>query len=267
MSIFIVVSVSVSFVTLGTGLKHVLDGFVFSSDSGSSARSGGGGGGGGSSTNNCRNSRKTTTNNTSAFSFVSSPTQCCAKLILNSDRTNATLDDPSLQSCFRSSCFCCCCCHHDGLRCISSVLSYTVVLYLCGFGLILFVSLINPEGFLIIIEIFGSLALNVECGVFVALMAYESNTNQHYSKRYIPLSLGSATVRRLCGFTVGMFALAVVYDVLTAGVKYVGWGGWLGILVGVACVVGGCVGAWSKGWCRRRSGRSVVMDGAESPSV
>ena len=79
--------------------------------------------------------------------------------------------------------------NEGGCPLFKNVLSYSLFLYLFGYGVVLMVSLINPEGFLMIIEIFGSLALNLECGCFVAIMAYESNSNVKYSMRYIPLSL------------------------------------------------------------------------------
>ena len=116
---------------------------------------------------------------------------------------------------------CVCCTRCVACRC--SVLKYTLCLYLMGYGVILGVSLLNPEGFILIIEIFGSLALNVECGVFVALMAYESSVaNPHYANRYIPVALGAGRVRKLCLFTVVLFGLAVVYDVVSTGVNALG---------------------------------------------
>lgn len=92
-----------------------------------------------------------------------------------------------------------------------------------GYGVILGVSLLNPEGFILIIEVFGSLALNIECGVFVALMAYEASVaNPYYSNRYIPVALGAGNVRTLCGFTVVLFGLAVAYDVVSTGINALG---------------------------------------------
>ena len=60
-------------------------------------------------------------------------------------------------------------------------------------------------------------------GVFVALMAYESSVaNPHYANRYIPVALGAGHVRKLCLFTVVLFGLAVVYDVVSTGVNALG---------------------------------------------
>ena len=201
---FIVVSVSVSFITLGTGLKHVLDGIVFScseshsSSSSSNHRPGGAG--------------------------------ACARC---GDRVDLPLPCPSLRAC------------------VSTVLAMTTVLYGLGFGLILLVALCNPEGFLKIIEIFGSLALNVECGIFVALMARNSNTQVRYSGKYIPLPLTPRARKVLVWFSGIMFSLAVVYDVFTAGIPFLGLGGWLGLLTGLAAVAGVASGVWVW-WARSR---------------
>lgn len=43
-------------------------------------------------------------------------------------------------------------------------------LYCVMFGLVLLVALINPSGFLIVLEVFTSMAVNLEAGLFVALM-------------------------------------------------------------------------------------------------
>ena len=103
-----------------------------------------------------------------------------------------------------------------------------------------------------IIEIFGSLALNLECGTFVAIMAREATTNGKFSQRYIPTSLGSTTTSVLVIFTAITFSLAVVYDVLTAGVKWFGWLGWFLVLLVIFLVVVGGVWVYRK-YSRRTS--------------
>ena len=47
----------------------------------------------------------------------------------------------------------------------------------------------------------------------------------------------------LISFVACTFSVAVVYDVLTAGVKYIGWVGWLSVLVvGSGLVASGIYG-------------------------
>ena len=59
------------------------------------------------------------------------------------------------------------------LQRLKQPVSTKIFLYLSGFGVITVLALLNPSGFLSILSVFGSFALNVECGVFVSLMAEE----------------------------------------------------------------------------------------------
>ena len=120
----------------------------------------------------------------------------------------------------------------------------TALLYSLGFGLILLVAVSNPQGFLKIIEVFGSLALNVECGIFVALMAHNSNSQIQYAGKYIPLPLPDAARKGLIWFSGVMFSVAVVYDILTAGIDWLGTGAWLGLVGALAGLSGASVGVW-----------------------
>lgn len=97
------------------------------------------------------------------------------------------------------------------------------VLYLLGFGLILAVALLNPRGFVVLLSVFGSFALNIECGVFVALMAQAVRTNGAYSRQHVPCSLGaygSLLLERLETFSTWSFSFAIFYDFITAGEKF-----------------------------------------------
>jgi len=60
------------------------------------------------------------------------------------------------------------------LPCLQSQLGQRWALYLFWFGLVLVVALANPQGFLIVLEVFTSLALNLESGLFVGLMYYRA---------------------------------------------------------------------------------------------
>ena len=107
-----IISITVSFLTLGKGLKHVLDGIA-------------------------------------------------TKNVVN----------PTMNSSGRAA---------ERLTCMEQILqrlkqpvSTKIFLYLSGFGVITVLALLNPSGFLSILSVFGSFALNVECGVFVSLMAEE----------------------------------------------------------------------------------------------
>jgi len=42
------------------------------------------------------------------------------------------------------------------------------------FGFVLLVALANPSGFIVVLEVFTSLALNLEAGLFVGLMYIEA---------------------------------------------------------------------------------------------
>jgi hypothetical protein len=47
-------------------------------------------------------------------------------------------------------------------------------LYIICWGTVLVIAMINPRSFLTILEVFTSLALNLESGVFIAFMLYTS---------------------------------------------------------------------------------------------
>ena len=197
---FIVVSVSVSFITLGTGLKHVLDGIVFSRiDRRENSNDGAGAGAG------------------AGAGFGKKRSTCT--------RCGDRLDPPLACTPLRS--------------CVKTVFAFSILLYGLGFGLILLIAVSNPKGFLDIIEIFGSLALNIECGIFVCLMCFNSNSFAQYTGKYVPLPLSAATRKFLVWSSGLVFSLAVGYDVITAGVPLMGWSVWLslvGVIAGLSCL-------------------------------
>ncbi len=60
------------------------------------------------------------------------------------------------------------------MPCLQTQVGQRWALYLFWFGLVLIVALANPQGFLIVLEVFTSLALNLESGLFVGLMYYRA---------------------------------------------------------------------------------------------
>jgi hypothetical protein len=59
-----------------------------------------------------------------------------------------------------------------------SPLAKQAVLYSVSFGLVYLVAQTNPKGFVIVLEYFTSFALNVEAGIFIALMLGYSRENK-----------------------------------------------------------------------------------------
>jgi amino acid permease len=113
-------------------------------------------------------------------------------------------------------------------------------LYLLGFGLILAVALLNPQGFIVLLSVFGSFALNIECGVFVALMARAVRTNGAFSRQNVPCSLGAhgSLLERLEIFSTWSFSFAICYDFVTAGEKFgMSAGIWLSISLPILFLV------------------------------
>jgi len=143
--IFITTSITVSFVTLSSGMKHVLDGYVKSFKL--AAR---------------RNRRSV------------------LKRIMN-----------TLSRCTR----------HP-----ATVVQFT--LYTLMYGFILLLALFNPKSFFIVMEVFASLALNLESGFFIAIMLIVAGRR----KVDIPVKL-SRWILYLAVPVAAYFLFAVVYDV------------------------------------------------------
>ena len=155
---FVIISITVSFLTLGKGLKHVLDGIA---------------------TKNCSPNHE--------FEW-----QSCRTTYMHG--TNFT---KIKETCFYKDCS------------IS-------IWFWCDYNL----ALLNPSGFLSILSVFGSFALNVECGIFVSLMAEELRENSHFNGKFIPLKLPEQISNGLIKFAKYAFTFAIVYDWLTCGIRF-----------------------------------------------
>lgn len=111
--------------------------------------------------------------------------------------------------------------------------SLTIVLYLFWFGLILVVAISNPDGFFDVLEVFTSLALNIESGFFIGLMWYsakkrnvaESNQTLEDEQHHEPTLPHPATLIQAPSllsdkfgnvamlFTIVTFLFAVIFDI------------------------------------------------------
>eukprot|EP01028_Stygiella_incarcerata_P010855 TRINITY_DN5875_c0_g1_i1.p1 TRINITY_DN5875_c0_g1~~TRINITY_DN5875_c0_g1_i1.p1 ORF type:complete len:601 (-),score=145.36 TRINITY_DN5875_c0_g1_i1:1619-3421(-) len=152
--IFIMLSITVSFMTMGTALKHVLDGY----------------------------------STTIKDKFRSSIERCQIRL-------------PKL------------------LQFLSSP---RTALYFVSFGVILLVAILNPHSFLIVLELFTSLALNLESGVFVSYMLHLSQKIDCGSKITLPLPKFSF---KFSFVVMGYFWLAIGYDLFLIVGLFAGWHG------------------------------------------
>ena len=141
--IFIAISVTVSFFALGSGFKHLLDGFV--------------------------NSLKTH-----------------PRFLLMSRRP-------------------------------SSLRALSLSLYAIGFGIVLFIAIVSPKGFLHILDTYTSLALNLESGVFLAIMVYTARKLDLFSP--IPIDLSSLSPHIHLWGMAAYFSIACVYDVISYTIK------------------------------------------------
>ena len=155
---FVIISITVSFLTLGKGLKHVLDGIA--------TKIGG--------------------TQTTASGNVSARLSCTEQM----------------------------------LQILRQGVSTKIFLYISGFGLIVVLALLNPSGFLSILSVFGSFALNVECGIFVSLMAEELRGNIQFNGKFIPVKLSEQTSNGLIKFAKYTFTFAIIYDWLTCGIRF-----------------------------------------------
>ena len=153
---FVIISITVSFLTLGSGLKNFLDGF--------------------------------------AFSFWPKSRTGVDE---NGTETSAVPDTKSSRK--------------------WKLRAWQYVLYLLGFGLILTVAMLNPDGFVVFLSVFGSFALNIECGLFVALMVRAVRQEAVFRDQFIPVKLSEKSLGVLEWFSTISFSIAVLYDWLTAG--------------------------------------------------
>lgn len=117
-AVFIVVSITVSYIAMGSGLKHLIDGFVKS--------------------------------------------------------FNKSLETPGTILDKLTSCGCC-----KYRRFLGLFLQ--LFLYVASFASVLTIAMLNPRSFLVILEIFTSLAMNLQGGIFVAYVFFSSRNAIFYS--------------------------------------------------------------------------------------
>ena len=160
---FVIVSITVSFLTLGKGLKHVLDGI--------------------------------------SFKFITE------KDANESENNNISADISSINN-------------NEKQPFFNRLLSVKIILYIIGFGIILIMALLNPQGFLTMLSVFGSFALNIECGVFVSLMAQEIKSNDKFVNNFIPLKISNNIAMNLIKFAKYTFSFAILYDWFTCGIRF-----------------------------------------------
>jgi hypothetical protein len=143
---FIILSITVSFVTISSGLKHMLDGYV-------------------KTFNELAQKKETLLNRI---------TEKLARVVRRPD------------------------------------IFFQFLLYFINFALILIVAQVNPSQFFIVMEVFTSAALNLESGVFVALMLWTSTRRTDIQ---IPVPLPRWCIHTL--WIVGAYFLfAVLYDIV-----------------------------------------------------
>ena len=94
---------------------------------------------------------------------------------------------------------------------------YQFSLYVLFFGMVVLVASLNPKGFLVVLEVFTSLALNVESGLFVALMVYLSRKPQ-YDTVPIPLRM-SQELWWTWWLVMAYFLFACLYDIVVSLMK------------------------------------------------
>eukprot|EP01080_Neovahlkampfia_damariscottae_P007420 gene7420-11743_t len=140
-AIFIMISITVSFIAMSSGLKHMLDGYV--------------------------------------------------KAFLSSSENEGSIPN-RIVSKFK----------HSGL-----FLQFG--LYGIFYTIITIIGMLNPKGFLVILETFTSLALNLESGFFIAYMVW---TSKKVDKE-IPAPLPKWFVYVTVLFTAGYFLSSVIYDI------------------------------------------------------
>jgi len=155
--IFIMVSITVSYITIGSGLKHVLDGISMAWR------------------------RLPRVMNTVLGNF---------NRMLDRWEHSAALNSRTSRKPF--------------LR--------EPLLYVAAYGLILAMALLNPKGFIAIMESGSSLGINLMAGVFVSIMLMHGRTQPSLRRYPIPLPLPNI-VYSLRYVVMYYFTFAVVYDI------------------------------------------------------
>eukprot|EP00730_Choanoeca_flexa_P013060 TRINITY_DN4928_c0_g1_i2.p1 TRINITY_DN4928_c0_g1~~TRINITY_DN4928_c0_g1_i2.p1 ORF type:complete len:552 (+),score=117.62 TRINITY_DN4928_c0_g1_i2:2-1657(+) len=123
------------------------------------------------------------------------------------------------------------------MRCpewLQADVSFRVCLYVMCFGLIMVVSLLNPQSFLLVLEVFTSLALNIEGGAGIAVVYFLARRQGGD----IPLSM-SDWASHSWVLVAAYFTVAVYYDLINASYEHLGSNGAavVGSLLGVLTIV------------------------------
>lgn len=143
-----------------------------------------------------------------------------------------------------------------------------IVLYILTFGLVLLLAVINPSGFIKALEMFTSLALNLSCGYFIAMMymtarKLESGGNpllltensappsfpsvsmwSTFLFTHLQNTFGSSSTLLfrinsnlvayyLPLFAAGSFGFAIIYDIIDVATHLLGWKANLGMIIGL----------------------------------
>ncbi|GAM18964.1 hypothetical protein SAMD00019534_021390, partial [Acytostelium subglobosum LB1] len=183
--IFIVVSITISFITMGTGYKQTIDGFSVSWRKKS------------------LQSYDSTDDSEDEFKERSCGSNIKRKIQSNINGFNQLLDSKEGQSL-------------DGLSIRFRIREF--ILYFIAFGFILMVAMLNPKGFLVVMEVGASLGLNLQSGLFMVWMLIRSR--KQYSHYPIPLPLHRSlySTRHI---VLIYFTFAVLYDVYEVIMKIV----------------------------------------------
>jgi hypothetical protein len=163
--VFISISITVSFITMSTGMKHMLDGYVKTFSS-------------------YQNKENSYIQRLTKFLISKSKYLWFLRSDQDAERRVATL--------------------------------FQFFLYISCFVVILVFAQINYKGFLSIMEIFTSMALNLESGFFVAFMLWQSRKHMYSSEQVqalVPLPLPRWAIHTL--WPIGAYFLfAVLYDIV-----------------------------------------------------
>ena len=86
--------------------------------------------------------------------------------------------------------------------------------YIIAFSFVLAVALLNPKSFFHVMEVFTSLALNLESGVFIAVMLIVSRSRR-WASLQVPVALPKVFIYSTFIFVAFYFLFACFYDVVS----------------------------------------------------
>ena len=117
------------------------------------------------------------------------------------------------------------------------------LLFSTSFGLVLVIALANPSGFVASLEIFTSLALNLSCGWLVAKMFVFKAAEG--DAPVVAWAIPAPWRRALPAFALASFGAAVIYDLIETLARLTGWSAALLLALAAADLV------WHERWLRR----------------